>query len=111
MERSAGADSVVAERLGEEALAQPHRIDEQHLFAAVERDLGGPVEILQPADLFETGLSQAQCEPPVVAAADRVGQDVLQEVEVAELFAAGQGDPFRQGVKDGAQLEPLEQRL
>jgi len=64
-----GAHGGLAERLGEEALAHPDRTDEQHVLAAVqelqragrveqppvERDLGGPVEVLKPADLFEAG--------------------------------------------------------
>ena len=68
-DRVSGAHGGVTERLGEEALAHSDRTDEQHVLAAVEelqraggveqpaveRDLGGPVDVFQPADLFEAG--------------------------------------------------------
>ena len=65
---------------------------------AVEPDLCRPVEVLEPADLLEAGLAQAQLQAPVVAAAHLVGQDDLQEVGVVEPLAPGEGDALGQGV-------------
>ena len=88
-----GADGCVAERLGEEALADADGADEQDVLAAVEEaqraggveqpavepDAGRPVEVLEPAELLEAGLAQAQLQAPVVAAAHLVGEDDLQK--------------------------------
>ena len=93
-----GADGGVAERLGEEALADADGADEQDVLAAVkelqraggveqpavEPDLCRPVEVLEPAELLEAGLAQAQLQAPVVAAAHLVGEEDLQEVGVVE---------------------------
>ena len=58
---------------------------------AVEADLCRPVEVLEPAELLEAGLAEAQFQPPVVAAAHLVGEDDLQEVGVVEPVAPGEG--------------------
>ena len=59
---------------------------------AVEPDRCRPVEVLEPTELLEAGVAQAQLQPPVVAAAHLVGEDDLQEVGVVEPVAAGEGD-------------------
>ena len=106
-----GADGGVAERLGEEALADADGADEQDVLAAVEElqraggveeaavepDLCRPVEVLESAELLEASLAQLQ--PPVVAAAHLVGEDDLQEVGVVEPLAPGEGDALGQGVE------------
>jgi hypothetical protein len=45
----------------------------------VRSDRGGPVEILQAADLFETSLLQMDFHIPVIPPRDLVRQDYLQE--------------------------------
>ena len=66
---------------------------------AVEADLCRPVEVLEPAELLEAGLAQAQLQAPVVAAAHLVAEDDLQEVGVVEPLAAGEGDALGRGVE------------
>ena len=66
---------------------------------AVEPDLCRPVEVLEPAELLEAGLAQAQLQPPVVAPAQLAAEGDLQEVSVVEPLAAGEGDALGQGVE------------
>ena len=66
---------------------------------AVEADLCRPVEVLEPADLLEAGLAQAQLQAPVVALAHLAGEDDLQEVRVVEPLAPGEGDALGQDVE------------
>ena len=78
-----------------EKLQRAGGVEEQ----AVEADLCRPVEVLEPAELLEAGLAQAQLQAPVVAPAQLVGEDDLQEVRVVEPLAAGEGDALGQGVE------------
>ena len=100
-------------RLGKEALADADGPREQDVLAAVEKlqraggveepavepDGGRPVEVLEPADLLEAGLAQAQLQAPVVAPAHLIGEGDLQEVGVVEPLAPGEGDALGQGVE------------
>ena len=77
-----GADSGVAEGLGQEALADadgPHQEDvlvsgeelqgeDGVQEPSVERDRGRPVEVLKTADLLEPGLLEVDFEPAMVPA-------------------------------------------
>ena len=72
--RASGADGGVAEGLGQEAPADADGADEQDVLAAVEElereggveaaavepDGGGPVEVLEAAELLEAGLAQPE---------------------------------------------------
>jgi len=121
---ASGADGRVAERLGQEALADADGADEQDVLAAVEELQGeggveqaaveayggGPVEVLEAAELLEAGLAQPKLEAPVVAAAHLVDEEELEEVGVVELVAASEGDALGQGVEHATELESLEQR-
>ena len=72
-----GADGGVAERLGEEALADADGADEQDVLAAVRAGAGrADLADQKSSELLEAGLAQAQLEPPVVAAAHLVGEEI-----------------------------------
>ena len=108
-----GGHEADVERLGEEALPDTDRPHEQDVFVAVEKlqraggveepavaaDLCRPVEVLEPAELLEAGLAQAQLQAPVVAPAHLVGEGDLQEVGVVEPLAPDEGDALGQGVE------------
>ena len=95
-------------RLGEEALPDADRPHKQDVLAAVEEvqraggveepaveaDLCRPVEVLEPTDLLEAGLAQAQLQAPVVALAHLADEDDLQEVRVVEPVAPRECDAF-----------------
>ena len=120
----AGSDGSISEGLSDEALAHADRPDEQDVLVAVQELEGeggieessvecdgcGPVEVFEAAGLLEAGPLEAELEPPVVSAVDLIGQYDLQEGCVVELLPACEGDPLRQGVEHGAELEALEQR-
>ena len=90
---ASGADGGVAECLSEEALADAGGANEQDVLvlvqelqredgvqqAAVHGDGRGPVEVLQTAGLLEPGVVQSELYAPVLAAADLVGEDDLEE--------------------------------
>ena len=94
-----GAHGGVAERLGEEALADADGADEQDVLAAVEEaqraggveeapvepDGGRPVEVLEPAELLEAGLAQAQLQAPV-SAGPAHARGVADEAAVAGVL-------------------------
>ena len=95
----AGAAGRVADRRGEEGLADANRAEEDHIFLtfdeaqaeqvlhsiAVEGDVRVPVEGFQGLLFLKAGSPEPQREALVITPIDLVLQDQLEEVEATEL--------------------------
>jgi hypothetical protein len=94
-----GAAGRVADRRGEEGLANADWAEEDHIFLtfdeaqaeqvlhtiSIEVDVRVPVEGLQGLLLLEAGSPEPQREALVITSIDLVLQDQLEEVEATEL--------------------------
>jgi len=57
--------------------------------ALVQGDVGGPVEVLPPADVLEAGEQGPAFQPGVVPRRHLVGEEHLKKGSVVQLFAPG----------------------
>ena len=113
----------IAKSLRQERFAYANRAHEEHMLMAVQElqgedciqqapvkgNTGFPVEIFQPANLFESRQPQVDFQVMVITAAYLISQDYLQEGSIVQLVPPGQGKPFGQDVQQVAQPETLEQ--
>ena len=116
----AGADGGVAERGGQEGLADPDRAHDHGVGGVGDEPQGEQfvqdglvvadgavcVEVVQPHGRVQAGGAGAARRGGGVAAGDLVGQDQLQELGVGQVAGAGQGEPLGQGGQQLAELDP-----
>lgn len=115
----------MAERAGEEGLADADRPEEDHVLVpldeaepeevlhavAIEGDGGIPVEAFERLLLLEAGPVQPQGEILVVAPIDLVLEHELEEVELRKLRLPGVGDAIGQRRQQPRELQAFEMRL
>jgi len=116
-------DRGVAERGGDEGLADSDWAHDERVAGVgdeaqqeqlvedlpVVGDAGLVVEVLQPHGRVQAGGAGAPFGGGGVAAGHLVGEDQLQELGVAEVAGAGQGEPLGEGGHQLAELDPAQQ--